>query len=123
MPKKRRKRKRRKPPTGQAPQQPDKPRRPPLYRSQPDLEPARDYFRGELMTCVLCGRQEQSDPAVESQWRVMEADGVGCYACPAETPPDGASSEEFKRAYVRFGEKVIEVTNSNEWLKDRLARN
>lgn len=121
MPKKR-KRKRRKPP-GQAPQQPGKPRRPPLYRSQPDLEPARDYFRGELMTCVLCGRQEQSDPAAESDWRVMEADGVAYYACPDEFPPDEGSRRELKDAYVRFGEKVIEVTNSNEWLKDRLARN
>lgn len=120
MPKKR---KRRKPPTGQAPQQPGKPRRPPLYRSQPDLEPARDYFRGELMTCVLCGRQEQSDPAVESDWRVMEADGVAYYACPNEFPPDGASRAEFKRAYLRFSEKVIEVTEMNEWLSNRLVRN
>lgn len=36
-------------------------------------------FTGEMMVCIMCGRQEASDPAVESQWRMLEVDGTRHY--------------------------------------------
>lgn len=56
-------------------------------------------FIGELMTCVVCGAQERSNPAVESQWRGLEVDDYSFYACPKEFPPNGAEKQEFKTAY------------------------
>ncbi len=58
-------------------------------------------FQGEIMTCALCGKQEQSDPHVESQWRCIEADDIAYYVCPAHFPADGVSAEQFKTAYIK----------------------
>lgn len=41
------------------------------------------FFQGELMTCDHCGRQQQSNPHVSSEWTVAEVDGVPLYFCPA----------------------------------------
>lgn len=71
-------------------------------------------FCGELMTCVLCGTQEKSSPQVQSQWRAVliqapvGAKPLTLYACPAEFPPDGGPSEDFKRAYFRFVMACVE---------------
>lgn len=40
------------------------------------------YFQGEMMTCASCGRQQKSDPHVESNWTVIVADGKPIYVCP-----------------------------------------
>ncbi len=56
-------------------------------------------FQGETLTCTLCGKQEQSDPHVESNWRYIEADSKGAYICPKHFPKDGASAKEFEAAY------------------------
>jgi len=40
------------------------------------------YFIGEMMTCKLCKRKQQSHIEVESGWTVIEADGVAYYFCP-----------------------------------------
>ena len=40
-------------------------------------------FTGELMTCVLCGKAEQSDAGIDSSWRMLEmGDGKRHYVCP-----------------------------------------
>jgi len=39
-------------------------------------------FTGEMMTCALCARQQQSDPHVESGWTIIALDGVLHYVCP-----------------------------------------
>ena len=36
-----------------------------------------DRFTGETMLCVMCGKQQQSTPDMESDWRCIEIDGVG----------------------------------------------
>lgn len=64
-------------------------------------------FQGEMMTCVMCGKQQASDPAVESNWRKLEIDGRPFYVCPEEFPPDGASTEAFAAAYKRILLKAI----------------
>lgn len=59
-------------------------------------------FQGELMTCVICGKEQQSDPAQPSGWRcVVTSDGHRFYACPDEFPPDPASVQAFGLAYAR----------------------
>jgi len=71
-------------------------------------------FNGQLMTCILCGLEEQStpgcraaDPEVLSDWRAVQLSSDLFYACPDEFPPDGASSAEYEAAYTRFLEAAI----------------
>ena len=56
-------------------------------------------FKGELMTCCVCGRQQRSDPKVQTQWRAIEIDSEIVYGCPDEFPSDKAGREAFKTAY------------------------
>ena len=66
-------------------------------------------FMGELMTCVMCGKQEQSDPKVKSDWRTVEPDGVRYYVCPDHFPPDETGTrEQFRQAYIAVFKKVLE---------------
>ena len=60
------------------------------------------HFQGEMMTCALCDKQEQSDPEAESQWRLLERDDREFYICPDHLPPDGSGVLAFKRAYDRI---------------------
>lgn len=56
-------------------------------------------FQGEWMTCVVCGKQHQSDPKVESGWTHIEYDGQGFYVCPRELRPDKRG--DYSKAYRR----------------------
>ena len=73
----------------------------------PGLDPEDLPFMGEMMTCVMCGATRRSDPHVESQWRGIQLDEKRYYACPAEFPPDGSSTEAFKVAYLRVMNKIM----------------
>lgn len=45
--------------------------------------PLTPYFRGELMTCVRCGRRQRSDANSSSGWTVIKIDArPGEYWCP-----------------------------------------
>jgi hypothetical protein len=58
------------------------------------------YFQGEMMTCGVCGKQQQSDPNVNSDWRLLELDGEKFYACTDHFPPDeGATQKDYAAAY------------------------
>ena len=57
-------------------------------------------FTGQLMTCVVCGKQAISNLNIESQWRYLELDNDGFYACPDEYPPDGSGKKAFESAYM-----------------------
>lgn len=46
-----------------------------------NIEPPK-FFQGEIMKCVMCEREEKSDPSVNSEWTVLELDGVPYYCCP-----------------------------------------
>lgn len=63
-------------------------------------------FQGEAMTCVMCGRTQVSDPAVESNWRAITVDGEAYYACTREFPHDGARAGKFAKAYARILSKI-----------------
>lgn len=66
-------------------------------------------FTGEMMTCIFCGRQEQSGLATDTNWRAISfSAGQIFYGCPAEFPAEGSSAEVFEKAYRRFIQKVFE---------------
>ena len=55
---------------------------------------------GHLMQCALCAATKFADPdRLPSDWRILEADGRLYPVCPSHFPRDGASKEEFARAY------------------------
>lgn len=56
-------------------------------------------FMRELMTCCVCGKQQRSNPRLESQWRALEVDNEIFYACPDEFPSDRAGKHAFSKAY------------------------
>lgn len=39
-------------------------------------------FMGEMMVCRQCGKQQQSDPEVESGWTTIDLDERRFYFCP-----------------------------------------
>jgi hypothetical protein len=64
-------------------------------------------FQGELMTCVMCGKTQQSDPAVESDWTFIEMEGTpGGYVCPDELAAAHAGREPYQDAYTRILLKI-----------------
>lgn len=77
------------------------------------LETGNIPFAGEVMTCILCGKKRESAPDIESDWRAVQlGEGEGqrrYYGCADHFPPDGASREAFKAAYVVFMKKAIEL--------------
>lgn len=70
-------------------------------------------FQGELMICVVCGKQEKSSPLISSEWRMLQVDEHGFYVCPDEFPDAKPSKEEYKKAY-----QVAIACCVNEILKD-----
>jgi hypothetical protein len=63
-------------------------------------------FKGETMTCVMCGKIEQSKPDTESNWRCLELNGKMHYVCPKHFPKDGASAKAFQKAYLKIFQKL-----------------
>ncbi|MAS33531.1 MAG: hypothetical protein CL610_05965 [Anaerolineaceae bacterium] len=70
------------------------------------------YFQGEMMVCALCDRQQQSDPNVNSHWRVLELDNHVYYVCSKHFPPDWAKASDFKHAYKYVIRKLTEKGKS-----------
>lgn len=65
-------------------------------------------FMGEEMNCVLCGKVEMSDPAVESDWRAIEINKRMSYCCSDHFPADPATEQEYGEAYYQFIKKVMD---------------
>ena len=66
-------------------------------------------FTGEIMICVMCGKMQQSDARVESNWRGVVLAGKTFYACTEHFPPDGSSAKAFEEAYRRFLLRAIGI--------------
>lgn len=71
-----------------------------------------EVFNGEIMTCVVCEKQERSNPKSQSNWRCLDIDSERCYACPDEFPPDRAGKKAFETAY-----QFVLACSLNEILK------
>lgn len=70
-------------------------------------------FNGEMMTCAICGKEQQSDPLKESNWRAIQLDEEVFYVCTDHFPPDEmATIEGFTEAYKRVLEILIEKRES-----------
>lgn len=65
-------------------------------------------FQGEMMTCIMCGKQQKSDPKVESDWTCIEVDSVGYYVCPQELAAAHKGKESYEVAYDRILREVAE---------------
>lgn len=39
-------------------------------------------FKGELMTCAICGKKQKSDREVGSNWTYIRLNDSGFYVCP-----------------------------------------
>jgi hypothetical protein len=46
-------------------------------------------FMGEMMTCAVCGKQQKSDPKIESQWTCVVLGDRRVYFCPKCFGNDG----------------------------------
>lgn len=51
------------------------------------------------MVCVICSKEQYSNPSVKSDWRCIELDKRFFYVCLEEFPPNESASSEFKKAY------------------------
>lgn len=69
------------------------------------------FFQGEMMTCGICEKQEQSDPNKSLNWRVIELDGKAHYVCPKHFPPDRSKASDFAHAYRYVLKKLMAKTN------------
>lgn len=73
----------------------------------PDGQPPENYqprFTGEMMKCIMCGQEQQSDPDVESGWTCVEMDGSFFYVCPREIPKPGL---RYKERYTAAWERIF----------------
>lgn len=61
-----------------------------------------DIFNGELMTCCMCGKQQQSQADQNSDWRIIELNEQKYYVCTDHFPPDDSSKEAFSEAYQKI---------------------
>jgi hypothetical protein len=63
-------------------------------------------FHGEMMTCHLCGKQQKSDPEIESGWTLVTLYGnFEVYICPDELGGLNATKAERAAAW----EKVLRL--------------
>jgi len=76
---------------------------------------AATVFRGELMTCALCGKQERSSLETNTDWRALEIDGRRNYVCPTHFPPDGSSSRAFAKAYADVLARLTDRQDILRW--------
>lgn len=72
-------------------------------------EAAAGTFMGEMMRCVMCGKEEMSTPTRESNWRCMVVGKQRYYACTDEFPADGSKVDEFQKAYTKVITKVAKL--------------
>lgn len=54
------------------------------------------------MNCALCGKEQQSDSKVESNWRILKLDERTYYVCTDHFPLDDAPKEAFTEAYYNI---------------------
>lgn len=72
-------------------------------------------FQGELMTCVMCGKQHKSDPHVESNWTTIDMGGQRWYICPDELPLNKTATRwDFKRAYERIFHRIGQLISEEK---------
>lgn len=65
-------------------------------------------FQGELMTCFLCEKKLQSDPAVQSGWRSVTIESYRYYVCPDHLPADDAPADDFEQAYKKILRAILD---------------
>lgn len=67
------------------------------------------FFNGEMMHCELCHVEQQSNPDVNSEWRLFQINGTPYYVCPNHFPTDRASQFAFAQAYKKVLSKLRSI--------------
>lgn len=62
---------------------------------------------GGTMTCVVCGKEHESDPNVESNWTCFEINSTERYYCCPDCLQDNAGSIEERYQVAMM--KIIEL--------------
>jgi hypothetical protein len=63
-----------------------------------DPLPGPPQFNGEVMVCILCGREQKWDRAIEALWTAIEIRGEKFFGCPFCVPNGDAGRPKFERA-------------------------
>ena len=74
-------------------------------------------FQGEMMTCFLCNKKQQSEPGINNNWRSVTIENYRYYVCPGHLPDiDNATREEYMQAYKRILRSILDdVARLREW--------
>lgn len=62
--------------------------------------PAPDVFQTELMKCVVCGKELQAHPDIESQWTCFEVNSDSRYYCCPDCLQNNADSLQSRYELV-----------------------
>lgn len=71
------------------------------------LAPPPEVFMGTLMKCVMCGKEQQSDPNIESNWTCLEINSDSHYYCCPDCLQNNAGSIEER--YELVLRKIMEL--------------
>lgn len=67
--------------------------------------PVPEVFMGTMMKCVMCDKEQQSDPNIESNWTCFEIDSDSRYYCCPDCLQDNAGS--IQERYELVLRKII----------------
>lgn len=73
------------------------------------LKHSPNLFAGKTLTCAICAKTIRNEANVESNWRMLELDEKQYYVCPDHFPPDTATAEQFKQAYIKVIRKLMAI--------------
>ena len=85
-----------------------------MPETEVEFDESGNLFAGQMMLCALCDTVQQSKKEEESNWRAIVLDGTVYYVCPAHLPPDGASKDAYKRAYIKILLKLAQLKAKGE---------
>lgn len=68
-------------------------------------------FQGETMTCVMCRKQQQSNPARQSNWTRIDIEADKFYVCPTclQDSPYVRKTGNFAGQYERVLRKIASI--------------
>lgn len=67
-----------------------------------------------VMTCVVCGRQEQGWSPFVGDWRTIPYNDHVYFACPGEFPHPDAPAEEFQQAFQNILDFIGELPHERK---------
>jgi hypothetical protein len=72
-------------------------------------QPGEVPFQGEMMHCIMCQKEEKSDPHVESGWTTIDLDGKRFYICPLHLGNPHWTRKEHKRNWESVMRRITSL--------------